>query len=53
MSWKVYNKNNEELCDIHELEYSGEYMVGSYVVATIKSPLPIEFFGRRLSYIQG
>ncbi len=43
MSWKVYNKNNEELCDIHKLEYSGEYMVGSYVVATIKSPLPIEF----------
>ncbi len=43
MSWKVYNKNNEELCDIHKLEYSGSFMGERFITASITSPYPIDF----------
>jgi len=43
MSWKVYNKNNEELCDIHKLEYSGSFMGDRFITASITSPYPIDF----------
>jgi len=43
MMWTVYSKNGVEKCEIHSLEYNGTFMGEKYIIATIKSPYPIEF----------
>jgi len=41
--YKVYDISGNVRCGVHSLEYQGEFMSVSSVVATIKSPTPIEF----------
>lgn len=41
--YSIYNKYGEEICKVNSLEYQGEFMSVSKVVATIKSHNVIEF----------
>lgn len=44
MSWTIYDKTGQiAKCEIHQLEYNGEFMGECSVVCTIKSESPIEF----------
>ena len=43
MSWTIYDKTGQiAKCEIHQLEYNGEFMGECSVVCTIKSESPIE-----------
>lgn len=43
MSWTIYDKTGQVAkCEIHQLEYNGEFMGACSVVCTIKNESPIE-----------
>ncbi len=51
MSWKIYDKTGIERCEVHKLEYSGEFMADRFITVSIKSPFPIPFaIGDFLTY---